>query len=299
MSNQASLLPVTGYAYARDCLAAGRPACVVRVQAVQGSVPRETDAVLIVDDQSFGGTIGGGHLEHEAIAVARGWLVNEAHKAEVLSRRFPLGPSLGQCCGGAVELRFSRLLSADLPSLQALDAKPDEVWLYGAGHVAKALVYALLPLPFRIHWVDTRDDLFPPDLPDQVVLHPSDAPADEVALAAPGAFHLVMTHSHALDFDVVQAVLDRRDAAYCGLIGSQTKRVTFERRLLARGLPAARLEELICPVGIAGVEGKLPAVIAVAVAAQLLSWSKPGADAARVIPTHPGITRAADQLAGG
>lgn len=272
MGEPVSLLPVTGHAYAVDCLAAGRPACVVRVQAVQGSVPRETDAVLIVDALGFGGTIGGGHLEHEALAVARVWLDAMAGGADAFTRRFPLGPSLGQCCGGAVELHFSRLQRIDLPALQALDARPGEVWLYGAGHVAKALVYALLPLPFRVHWVDTREEFFPQGLPAHVRLHPSDSPADEVALAAPGAFHLVMTHSHALDFEVVEAVLGRRDAAYCGLIGSATKRVTFERRLLARGLPETRLDELVCPVGIAGVEGKLPAVIAVAVVAQLLSW---------------------------
>lgn len=271
MASADGLLPVTGHAYAQHCLSAGRPACLVRVQAVKGSVPRETDAVLVIDLLGFGGTIGGGHLEHEALKIAREWLAQSPDESALLDRRFALGPSLGQCCGGAVELRFSRLAQADLPSLAALDARPAEVWIYGAGHVAKALVYALLPLPLRMHWVDERNELFPANLPDHIHLHMGDSPVDAVALAAPGAFHLVMTHSHALDFELVRAILARRDAAYCGLIGSQTKRTTFERRLVNRGLPAERLSELICPVGVPGITSKLPAVIAASITAQLLS----------------------------
>jgi xanthine dehydrogenase accessory factor len=268
-----SLLPVSAHTFATACRDALRPACVVQITAVHGSVPRATDAALVVDADGFGGTIGGGHLELEAIRLAR---VKLAACAEfpVDHRRFPLGPSLGQCCGGAVELRFSPLTDDDLPALAALEPARRVVWLYGAGHVARAIVYALLPLPFEIHWVETRDEMLPDGpFPPHVVLHHTDDAAADALEAPAGACHLVMTHSHAIDFDIVQAVLARGDAGYCGLIGSATKRTTFERRLAARGIADDRIAALVCPIGIADLPGKRPEVIAVAVAAQLLGWS--------------------------
>lgn len=270
-----ALLPVSAHAYAFACRDASRHACVVRITAVHGSVPRATDASLVVDADGFGGTIGGGHLELEAIRLAREKLAGNAD-FPVDERRFPLGPSLGQCCGGAVELRFSPLTGADLPALAALEPPRRSVWLYGAGHVARAIVYALLPLPFEIHWVETRDDMLPAGpFPPHVIPHHTEDAAAEAGEAPAGACHLVMTHSHAIDFDIVQAVLARGDAAYCGLIGSATKRTTFERRLAARGISDDRIAAMVCPIGIADLPGKRPEVIAVAVAAQLLGWTSP------------------------
>ncbi|MFW7348524.1 MAG: xanthine dehydrogenase accessory protein XdhC [Pigmentiphaga sp.] len=267
----AALLPQGLADFARA--ARGRSVCLVRVLEARGSVPRGTDAALLVGAEDFAGTIGGGHLEYEAIAHARS-LLRQAEEGSVAARtrRFALGPSLGQCCGGSVDLRFSVLADAGdvLPLLQGLEARPHQLWLYGAGHVARALVHVMLPLPFRIRWLDTRENVFPLPLPGQVETVHADDLAAEVADAAPGAMHLVMTHSHALDFDIVRAVLARGDAAYCGLIGSATKRVTFERRLRARGMAEASIESLMCPVGLPAVEGKLPGIIAVSVAAQLL-----------------------------
>ncbi|RZS80425.1 xanthine dehydrogenase accessory protein XdhC [Pigmentiphaga kullae] len=269
-----ALLPQELADFARA--ARGRAVCLVRVLEVRGSAPRGTDAALLIGAEGFAGTIGGGHLEYEAIAHARSLLRqaeaggNGAEAAQ--TRRFALGPSLGQCCGGSVELRFSVLADAAdaLPRLQGLEARPHELWLYGAGHVARALVHVMLPLPFRIRWLDTRENVFPQPLPGQVETVQTDDLAAEVADAAPGVMHLVMTHSHALDFDIVRAVLARGDAAYCGLIGSATKRATFERRLRARGLAEAGIGTLVCPVGLPAIAGKLPGVIAVSVAAQLL-----------------------------
>lgn len=253
--------------------ARGQPVCLVRVLEVRGSVPRGTDAALLVGGDGFAGTIGGGHLEYEAIAHARSLLRQaEAGSTVEQTRRVALGPTLGQCCGGSVELRFSVLADAGdaLPRLEGLEARPHELWLYGAGHVARALVHVMLPLPFRIRWLDTRENVFPHPLPGQVETVQVDDLAAEVADAAAGVMHLVMTHSHALDFDIVRAVLERGDAAYCGLIGSATKRVTFERRLRARGMGEAGIASLVCPIGLPAIAGKLPGIIAVSVAAQLL-----------------------------
>ncbi|MBX6318131.1 xanthine dehydrogenase accessory protein XdhC [Pigmentiphaga sp.] len=252
------------------------PLCLVRILGVRGSVPRGTDAAMLVAGQGVAGTIGGGHLEYEAIRHARALLARSTEEGVAPAdeiRRFALGPSLGQCCGGSVELGFSVVFdpAAAVPMLSAMEARPHELWLYGAGHVARALVHVMLPLPFRIRWIDTRDDVFPEPLPSHVRPVSTDDAASEAATAPAGALHLVMTHSHALDFDIVRTVLERGNAAYCGLIGSATKRATFERRLRARGMDEASIARLTCPVGLPHLSGKLPGVIAVSVAAQLLA----------------------------
>ena len=143
------------------------------------------------------------------------------------------------------------------------------VVLFGAGHVGEAVVRALAPLGTRISWVDTRDDIFPPTLPPGVRAICTDSPEAEVRAAPPGSYFLVMTHSHPLDFALCEAIFARHDFAWFGLIGSHTKRSNFTRQFVIRGLDPDRLADLSCPIGIAGIQGKHPAVIALAVAAQL------------------------------
>ena len=146
----------------------------------------------------------------------------------------------------------------------------DHLYLFGAGHVGRAVVRALQGLPFRISWVDSRGGIFPDDLPPHVRAVQSPAPADDVDNAPAGALFLVMTHSHPLDLEICARVLQRNDVAYLGLIGSETKRARFAGRLRAIGIPPQALARLTCPIGIPGIAGKEPAVIAASVAAQLL-----------------------------
>jgi len=257
---------------AADWLACGRAAMVVEVLAARGSVPREAGTRMLVAADGCAGTIGGGHLEFQAIAEARQALATGT--PALPPRDIALGPSLGQCCGGAVRLGIRRLDAA------ALSEWPDEpvlfqLQLHGAGHVGQALVRLLATLPCRVQWVDSRDEAAAAvqamgPLPPHIQLVPSDDPVAEVRAASPGTWFLVMTHSHALDLDLVQAVLARGDAGWLGLIGSATKRARFERRLAERGLGEAVNAQLTCPVGLPGIAGKAPAVVAMAVAAQLL-----------------------------
>jgi xanthine dehydrogenase accessory factor len=142
--------------------------------------------------------------------------------------------------------------------------------LFGAGHVGAAVVRALAHLPCSVTWVDEREDMFPLDVPANVRIEASDAPEDLVASAPPHASYLVMTHSHALDQRLAEAILARPDAGWFGLIGSKTKRKQFEHRLRARGADPARIEAMACPIGLPGITGKEPAVIAASVSAQLL-----------------------------
>jgi xanthine dehydrogenase accessory factor len=147
---------------------------------------------------------------------------------------------------------------------------PIHVVLFGAGHVGEALVRLLGALPCVVQWVDTRDELFPDECPPNVQPEPTDAPEAYVDAAPPGAYFLVMTHNHALDFSLAERIMRRRDFAYFGMIGSRTKRVRFERRLVARGVEAERMREMVCPIGVAGIVDKAPWSIAVAVGAELM-----------------------------
>jgi xanthine dehydrogenase accessory factor len=254
---------------ARDWLAAGRRAIVVEVVDFKGSVPRETGTRMLVSAEAVTGTIGGGHLELQAIAQARAMLATGA--AEAAERDIALGPTLGQCCGGALRLRWQALAAAALAQWTP-SAPRFQLQLYGAGHVGRAIARLLEGIDCRVTWIDERDSEFPaePSAPhiERLCLEPVEA---EVAQAPPGTCYLVLTHSHDLDLRITEAILKRGDFAYLGLIGSQTKRARFVHRFERRGIAAATLARLTCPIGLPGIAGKEPAVIAVAVVAQLLA----------------------------
>lgn len=256
---------------------AREPAVLVSVIATRGSVPREVGAWMGVFAEGLVGTVGGGHLEHEAIALARQALRGEAIEPE---KRFPLGPALGQCCGGVVQLRFGCLQPAQAGALRArlereADALRLPVALFGGGHVGQAIVRALTPLPVHVHWIDSRDEVFPADVPRWIQCEHSAPVHAAVADLAPQSRVLIMSFSHAEDLDIVAACLrrqrERGDLPFVGLIGSNTKWASFRQRLQARGHSEAALAHVTCPIGVAGVVGKEPEVIAAAVAAQLMT----------------------------
>lgn len=295
------------------------PAILVTVARAEGSVPREAGAKMLVTAEALADTIGGGHLEYVATAVAREMLAQPAQELSAQRRlqRLPLGPTLGQCCGGVAFLAFERVdaaghahfaairdslarneavlrrlpLDSAAPPLLASEAGDTHLWqdqhgarwladacrpptarlyLFGAGHVGAAIVRAMAALPCHITWIDEREDLFPASLPPNVTVEVTDTPQALVAAAPDDASFLVMTHSHALDQALAEAILRRERIGWFGLIGSTTKRVQFERRLQQRGIPSTRLTDMVCPIGIQGIAGKEPAVIAISVAAQLL-----------------------------
>ena len=306
------------------------PGILVTVAGVDGSGPREPGAKMLITATAMSDTIGGGHLELCAVALAREMLAMapESLAAQRRVQCFSLGPSLGQCCGGVVHLVFERVTPGtqyvgalhsrfnkgqDSWRLVALDsvaqtslcsqsdlalmhAQPEfqerchiftdtqgqrwlqdpclaqraHLMLFGAGHVGAALVRALAELPCKVSWVDERDDQFPADPPANVRLEVTDTPEALIAAAPAGVSFLVMTHSHALDQRLAEQILRRADFAWFGLIGSQTKRTLFERRLIERGISAHQLRAMVCPIGIPGIVGKSPPVIAIAVAAQLM-----------------------------
>jgi len=246
---------------------------LVTVGRTSGSVPREVGAWMAVTADGIDGTVGGGHLEFDAIARARTALAGGELEEEV---RYPLGPGLGQCCGGVVWLRFERVAAGeDLQTrLPAETLRP--LAMFGAGHVGRAIARIARDLPLALHWIDSRADQFPADAPAphwrQEAVDPI---ADAVPDLAPGAAVLIMSYSHAEDFNLVTACLKRQrergDLAFIGLIGSRSKWASFRQRLQARGFTEAEQARVVCPIGVPGVAGKQPAVIAVAVLAQILT----------------------------
>ena len=275
-------------------------AVVVMVAEARGSVPREAGAAMLVTDAGAVGTIGGGTVEYRALVQARGMLGGEAplpnpppsgergQVARGMIVDFPLGPALDQCCGGHMRVALAVFGAGDLATLRAVKgtlalwrdgpvfveaAKPRPVLIYGAGHVGTALARALGPLPFAVRWVDARLDAFPGHVPAGVETVVTPLPEAEAKAAPVDALHVVLTHSHALDMEIVSAVLERGAFGFLGVIGSATKKALFLRRLRERGIAEGRLARLVCPIGVPGVEDKRPEVIAASVAVQLLQVS--------------------------
>ena len=259
---------------------ASEDAVLVRVDGSQGSVPRETGAWMLVFANDCAGTVGGGQLELQAIHEARRRLAGGSGAAVL---RYPLGPGLGQCCGGVMQLSFETVGAADALALPArLAPRRIPVALFGGGHVGRALAAALGPLPFAVRWIDSRDEIFPDAVPDNVDREHSDPVQAAVSDLVAGSHVLVMSFSHAEDLDIVAACLKRQrehgDLPFLGLIGSKTKWATFRNRLEERGFSKQELGQVTCPIGLAGIKGKQPEVIAVGVAAQLLQlrgWEAP------------------------
>jgi xanthine dehydrogenase accessory factor len=243
-----------------DALAAAerdnQSAVLVTVLAAKGSTPREAGAKMVVSADGLAGTIGGGNLEYQCEAAARAMLAAGAEGPS--TRDFPLGPALGQCCGGHVTVLFEVLRPPRL-----------HIGLFGAGHVGKALIKLLADLPCRVSWIDPRPEALPANLPPHVTPVRIAQPAQAVAALPAGSMVLVMTHDHQLDFEIICAALQRPDLPVVGLIGSDTKRARFLSRLARLGIAA---ERLVCPIGLPGIDGKEPAVVAVSVAAQILQF---------------------------
>ena len=265
---------------------ASEDAVVVSIESTQGSVPREAGTWMAVFANELIGTIGGGHVEFEAIAAARLLLANQ-NATELTSKRYVLGPSLGQCCGGVMVLHYEKYsilgnkyagYRQNIPKNEAFKSLPatkrQNVALFGGGHVGKAIVHILSTLPMQVMWIDSRDEIFPAELPSNVVCEHSDPVQAAVNDLAANSHVLIMSFSHAEDLDIVAACLlrqrERADLPFIGLIGSKTKWATFKHRLEDRGFSETELANVTCPIGVKGIKGKEPEVIAVAVAAQLL-----------------------------
>ena len=311
---------------ALELAARGEVAALVTVCSVSGSAPREAGAKMLVWQSSQEGTVGGGNLEFTIVDQARKLIAGgAAHRFQ----SYPLGPLLGQCCGGRVGILIERIDAASTQWLSAIASaeesghpyaihtvlhdhaierrveelcgaaqplgesvhltRPDGkavdiasridpkslsiaeridprplLLMFGAGHVGRALAPILTTLPLRVRWYDNRSEFAAPGVTIEEDL------VAQVGASPPDALYLVFTQSHAVDYELTRAILARNDFRYCGLIGSATKRARFEKRLVADGIPRARLTRLVCPIGRIGLTSKAPQVLAIGIAAELL-----------------------------
>lgn len=241
-----------------DLQARDEPCVLVTIIEELGSTPRNAGSKMVVGADRIYDTIGGGHLEFKAMEIAREMLASGQPATRL--ERFSLGASLGQCCGGVNVLLF-----------EPMGRPQARIAVFGAGHVGRALVPLLAGLPCQVRWIDSRAEEFPDQLPEGVLKIVSEEPVDEVAELPAGTYCIVMTHNHALDLELTTAILKRNDFGYFGLIGSKTKRMKFEHRLRERGLELALIQRMRCPMGLTEVKGKLPAEIAVSIAAEIIA----------------------------
>ncbi|MCQ4242774.1 xanthine dehydrogenase accessory protein XdhC [Stutzerimonas stutzeri] len=236
----------------------GEPCVLVTIIEERGSTPRNAGSKMVVSRERLYDTIGGGHLEYKAQAIAREMLENRVRETRL--ERFSLGASLGQCCGGATVLLF-----------EPMGQPQAHIAVFGAGHVGRALVPLLASLPCKVRWIDSRDNEFPAQIPAGVEKVVNDEVVDEVENMPAGSYFIVMTHNHQLDLELTAAILGRNDFTYYGLIGSQSKRAKFEHRLRNRGFQPETVARMRCPMGISEVKGKLPVEIAVSIAGEVIA----------------------------
>ncbi|MFT5578717.1 MAG: xanthine dehydrogenase accessory factor [Paraglaciecola psychrophila] len=237
---------------------AGEAYVIVTVMGARGSTPRDSGSKMVVTLDGSYCSIGGGHLEFQAMAKARELLLSNTDLQQI--EHFPLGAKLGQCCGGSATVLFESFASAQL-----------NIMLFGAGHVGKALAGILAQLHCRLHWVDSRAEQFPDTVSVNTSKTVIEDPLEAVATMPANSYFIVMSHQHPLDFALTEAILKRGDAAYIGLIGSDTKWQRFKLRFEHRQYSPDFYQAVRCPVGLSEVSGKLPIEVAVSIAGEIIA----------------------------
>jgi xanthine dehydrogenase accessory factor len=257
----------------RRFLDASPAVALVEVAEAKGSTPREKGAWMLVSPRGIFGTIGGGQLEFMAIDKARQVLAASA--SDNLTLDIPLGPEIGQCCGGRVEVAISLVDRSKREMLIEMarteERKQPQIYIFGGGHVGHALAASFALLPVQAIVVETRSDALD-GMPESVETRLTPVPEEMVRDAPSGSAYVVLTHDHALDFLIVAEALKRQDAAYVGMIGSKTKKATFRSWYLkTAGGTQADFARLISPIGGDAVRDKRPAVIAALAAAEIMT----------------------------
>ena len=246
---------------------------LISVVQTKGSVPRDTDAFMLVNQNSSFGTVGGGCLEFDAIQKARDLVKDPMFSS--FCYEYHLGPKLGQCCGGAVELNFKKITPKLRKKILTDDLQKKKLWdnvlVFGAGHVGQALIQQMQEIPLNVSLIDSRSrDAVDFLMPESCKTTPF--PEAEVRKSKPGSAYVIVTHDHALDFILVKEVLLRNDAVYLGMIGSDTKKLILKKWLKKEGISG--FEKIFTPLGksIASVKliDKRPEVIAAFVLAEIL-----------------------------
>ncbi len=242
-----------------QCEQRGESYVLLTVISIAGSTPREAGAKMVITGDSTYDTIGGGHLEHAATAQARALLASNQQCQQIES--FPLSARLGQCCGGAAKLLFEVRVN-----------HTQHITVFGAGHVAQALIPVLAQLPLQISWIDSRASMFTSQpYPPNVKIIVDDDPPGLIRSLPAASWLLILTHNHQLDYDIVETALRHHQFDFVGMIGSDTKARRFTTRLANRGISRAQQRALVSPVGDTRIPGKRPIEVAISISAQIIS----------------------------
>lgn len=255
ISNAPSSLP--WYCAVEACKRSGQPWVMATVLQAKGSTPRNAGTKMLITAERNFDTIGGGRLEYEVIDRARKML--RTGEASQHIERFPLAMKTNQCCGGSVSILF-----------ESFSQPKTTINLFGAGHVAKALTKILADLDVHVHWIDNRAEEFPESVAANTRICLEEDPVDFVRKMGTGEFAVILTHQHSLDYQLLEALLDRKDCAFIGLIGSQTKAARFRKRLHSASFSQEEIESYYCPIGLEQVSGKEPMEVAVSIAGQII-----------------------------
>jgi xanthine dehydrogenase accessory factor len=247
----------------QHCEQNGQSYVIATVLGAAGSIPRDQGSKMVITADADFDSLGGGHLEFSVMNKAREMIASGQAGNHI--EHFPLGASLGQCCGGSVTVLMESFVQQGL-----------NLTVFGAGHVAKALMKILADLPGQIRWVDSRAGQFPAEVASNIKKSIEEYPVDIISTLPKGSQLLILTHNHQLDFDLVEAALNREDFSFIGCIGSQTKAERFQMRLRHKNFSQQQIESVICPVGMLDIPGKLPMEVAVSMAAQLIAFQHQG-----------------------
>lgn len=252
MNNKLSWIEAITY-----CKKSAKPWVMATVIGTKGSTPRDSGSKMVVTEDELFDTVGGGKLEFLIIQKARELLLTGTNQHSL--EHFPLAAKSQQCCGGVMNVL-----------LECFAEQTQDVHIFGAGHVAKALVDILSQLNMRIFWVDSRANEFPKEVPSNTTIHHYPDVIAHINHIKPNAYTIILTHDHMLDYQLVEALLDRKDCQYIGLIGSKTKALRFQKRLRSASFSSEAIHSVHCPIGLPEIGGKQPMEVAVSISAQLI-----------------------------
>ena len=241
----------------------------------KGSVPRNENVSMVISSSKQYGTIGGGELEYQVIKESKALLNNLDCNQKIIE--LPLGPALGQCCGGFVKIQLSKfkngknlLLKYDLK--EQIINQNQNLYIFGAGHVGNSLLSKLDGVGFNIFVIDSRENFISKINADYVFPILAKDHTIIIKNTPSKSYYLVLTHSHQLDLSICDSILKKNDFTFIGLIGSKTKKIRFTKRLIEIGHDKNLIDKIECPIGIQSIEGKEPDVIAISIIARLLEY---------------------------
>ncbi len=241
--------------------------------STEGSVPRNSGTFMLITSKYLFGSIGGGQLEYTIIEKAKKILKeNISEKNQILN--IPLGPSIGQCCGGYVQVEITKYKNGNqsLKNEKILISKSDNIYIFGAGHIGQELSKRSIDLEFNVHLIDSRNNYLKMLKEKKVTPIYVEFPWMLIKNLPQKSYYIVLTHSHDYDFRIINEILNINSFQFIGLIGSKTKMKRFSNRLIKLGHNQSIINNVECPIGLKNISSKKPAEISIAIIGRLLEY---------------------------